>query len=119
MRDTKSHILTVSLKLFLEKGFSDVSMNELVAASGLSKGAFYHYFKSKDSLYEETLNTYFFSYLENFPMKYNDEKSFRENLKELYSNLVGMMNEIRALIGSDIHIISYNPFYQTLFIHVC
>jgi len=44
MSDTKTHILMVSLKLFLQKNFKEVTMKEIVKETGLSKGAFYHYF---------------------------------------------------------------------------
>jgi len=46
MTTTKEHILFTALKLILKKGYGNVTMNELVEASGLSKGAFYHYFKT-------------------------------------------------------------------------
>jgi AcrR family transcriptional regulator len=35
-------------------------MNEIVNATGLSKGAFYHYFQSKEHLFVEVINTFFF-----------------------------------------------------------
>ncbi len=35
-------------------------MNEIVNASGLSKGAFYHYFQSKERLFAEVIDTFFF-----------------------------------------------------------
>lgn len=37
-------------KLFAEKGFRDASIQEIAAASGISKGAFYLHFKSKEVL---------------------------------------------------------------------
>lgn len=112
MTNTKEHILTISLRHFLEKGYSEVSMSELVSASGLSKGAFYHYFKSKESLYKETINKYFIAYLDSLDMHYKTGKSFSENVRYIYENIVHMMDEIHAIIGSDIHIISY---YRTIF----
>jgi TetR/AcrR family transcriptional repressor of nem operon len=33
-------------------------MNEIVKKSGLSKGAFYHYFKNKEELFRTTLDFY-------------------------------------------------------------
>lgn len=35
-------------------------MNEIVNATGLSKGAFYHYFESKEKLFVEVINTFYF-----------------------------------------------------------
>lgn len=35
-------------------------MKEILSAAGLSKGAFYHYFQSKEQLFVEVINTFFF-----------------------------------------------------------
>jgi AcrR family transcriptional regulator len=53
MSDTKEHILKTSLLLFLQKSYRDVTMREIVEKTGLSKGAFYHYFISKEELFKE------------------------------------------------------------------
>lgn len=59
MKDSKEHILKTSLLLFLQKGFKEVTMNEIVKSSGFSKGAFYHYFNSKEEVFKEVLELYF------------------------------------------------------------
>ncbi|OBK82697.1 TetR family transcriptional regulator [Mycolicibacter heraklionensis] len=46
----RAELLDQALTLFLERGYDDVSLNELLAATGIPKGAFYHYFPSKDAL---------------------------------------------------------------------
>jgi AcrR family transcriptional regulator len=43
-------VLDQALALFLERGYENVSLNDLLAAAGTSKGAFYHYFPSKEAL---------------------------------------------------------------------
>jgi TetR/AcrR family transcriptional regulator, transcriptional repressor for nem operon len=53
MTNTKEYILKTSLTLFLQKSYRDVTMNEIVVKTGLSKGAFYHYFPSKEALFKE------------------------------------------------------------------
>jgi AcrR family transcriptional regulator len=47
----RSLILSVGEKLFLEKGYSGVTMDELAKTCELSKGALYIYFKSKEELF--------------------------------------------------------------------
>ena len=59
MNKTKDYILFEAFRLFLEKGYDKVSMNELVRVSGMSKGAFYHYFTSKEELFKEAIITHF------------------------------------------------------------
>ena len=43
-------ILSVSAKLFLEKGFDKTSMMDIAKTAGISKGAIYHHFQSKDEI---------------------------------------------------------------------
>lgn len=56
MKNTREHILDVTLKLFLQKSFKEVTLKEIVEKTGLSKGAFYHYFTSKEQLFLELVN---------------------------------------------------------------
>lgn len=49
----KKEILAASAKLITEKGYSHVTMEDVVEATGLSKGGLYHYYKSvEDILYD-------------------------------------------------------------------
>lgn len=48
-----------AIKLFAIKGFSSTSIQEIVTESGISKGAFYLYFKSKDALLFSIFDYYF------------------------------------------------------------
>lgn len=46
----RTELLDLAMTLFLERGYEKVSLNDLIATSGMSKGAFYHYFSSKEAL---------------------------------------------------------------------
>jgi AcrR family transcriptional regulator len=46
----RGEVLDHALALFLEHGYDNVSLNDLLAVAGTSKGAFYHYFPSKEAL---------------------------------------------------------------------
>jgi AcrR family transcriptional regulator len=59
MNDSKEHILKTSLQLFLQKSFKEVTMKDIVSKTGLSKGAFYHYFSSKEQVFEEVIDHYY------------------------------------------------------------
>lgn len=47
---TKTRLLDAALKTVREKGYRATSVNDLCEAAGVSKGAFFHYFKDKESL---------------------------------------------------------------------
>ncbi|WP_029905769.1 TetR/AcrR family transcriptional regulator [Prevotella sp. 10(H)] len=61
MKETRDYILKKSFQLFLQKSFKEVTMKEIVDKTGLSKGAFYHYFESKEAVFEEVVK-YFYNH---------------------------------------------------------
>jgi AcrR family transcriptional regulator len=48
----RERMLAAALKLFSEKGYSATSIEEITAETGVTKGAFYYYFRSKDEVLE-------------------------------------------------------------------
>jgi AcrR family transcriptional regulator len=46
----EQRLLASAIRLFAEKGFDRTSVQEIVADAGVTKGAMYHYFDSKDDL---------------------------------------------------------------------
>ncbi|MEU9885102.1 TetR/AcrR family transcriptional regulator [Sphaerisporangium sp. NPDC051011] len=49
----RRRLLGAATRLFADKGFEGTSVQEIVAAAGVTKGAMYHYFGSKDDLLRE------------------------------------------------------------------
>lgn len=49
--ETRNHILAASLKLFAQSGYDAAGVAEICAAAGVSKGAFYHHFPSKQAVF--------------------------------------------------------------------
>ena len=47
---TEHEILDMAFAMFLEKGFSEVSTNELIREAGLTKGGFYYIFVCKSMI---------------------------------------------------------------------
>lgn len=48
--DTRARVFETALRLFREKGFDATTMRDVAAAAGLSLGAAYHYFPSKEAI---------------------------------------------------------------------
>ncbi len=46
-------LLAAATRLFAERGYDRTSVQEIVEAAGVTKGALYHYFGSKDDLLHE------------------------------------------------------------------
>ena len=52
-KSVPQRLLEAALRLFAEKGFEGTSVQDVVAAAGVTKGAMYHYFSSKEDLLYE------------------------------------------------------------------
>lgn len=48
--ERRREIVAAAQKLFQEQGYDDTTMQDLMREVGISKGAVYHYFRSKDEL---------------------------------------------------------------------
>ncbi|MEJ5339030.1 MAG: TetR/AcrR family transcriptional regulator [Aquificaceae bacterium] len=53
----RERIIQSAKELFSQKGYNHTTVEDIVKHAGLSKGAFYFYFKSKDQLMEELINS--------------------------------------------------------------
>lgn len=51
--ETRSHILDVAGELFAGRGYDATSVADICARAGVTKGAFYHHFKSKQMVFLE------------------------------------------------------------------
>ncbi|HWL26703.1 MAG TPA: TetR/AcrR family transcriptional regulator, partial [Ureibacillus sp.] len=55
MNNRKRHVANVALRLFVEKGIQQTSIQEIIEQANISKGTFYNYFSSKNDCIAEIL----------------------------------------------------------------
>lgn len=82
-QNTKKMIFDQATKLFKEKGYYNVSIEEITSALNLSVGSFYHHFKSKDELvliWADDLDLQYNEYYDKIKdcLKYNAVDKIRE-----------------------------------------
>ncbi|MFN3955552.1 MAG: TetR/AcrR family transcriptional regulator [Pararhodobacter sp.] len=63
MKTSRDDLLAIAFRLFLTKGYENTSMQDLARASGLSKGAFHHYFPRKQDLLDACIARFFHEFL--------------------------------------------------------
>lgn len=56
--ETRNHILEVANQLFAKSGYDATGVAEICQAAGVSKGAFYHHFPTKQAVFMELINSY-------------------------------------------------------------
>ena len=49
-QESKEKIARAALRLFARKGYANASLEEIATLAGFTKGAVYHFFKSKEAL---------------------------------------------------------------------
>lgn len=57
--ETRNRILDNAKSLFLKKGYSSTSIDQICAKASISKGGFYHLFRSKEQLALEVLERFY------------------------------------------------------------
>jgi AcrR family transcriptional regulator len=55
---TRARIVESARRLFNRHGFEQVTIDQVMAAAGLTRGAFYHHFHSKDELYASAVASF-------------------------------------------------------------
>ena len=58
-QERRKQILDAAEKVFVQRGFNKARMDDIVAESGLSKGALYWYYKSKDEIILALMDRFF------------------------------------------------------------
>ncbi len=87
---SRNKILEASGALFAEKGFDFTTMQDIMERSGLSKGAIYHHFKSKEEIMQALGDKMFF-----------DNNPFDEIRKRTELNGLQKIRELLKINQSD------------------
>jgi AcrR family transcriptional regulator len=81
-------ILDAALRLFAERGFDGTSVQEIVAAARVTKGALYHYFDSKDDLLYEIHHSLIGRQLADLDRVLAAARPPREAVREIIAGLI-------------------------------
>ncbi|MDH7603600.1 MAG: helix-turn-helix domain-containing protein [Melioribacter sp.] len=95
--NTKDHILRTAFKLFLQKNYKEVTLRDIVRETGLSKGGFYHYFSSKEQLFMEVINTYYFE-----KMQIDYSKLSHDSLRDFYHDYVKQVKRTMTTLRKEL-----------------
>jgi AcrR family transcriptional regulator len=57
-QQTRGRIVESARRLFNRRGFDEVSIDEIMAQAGLTRGGFYNHFQTKEELYCEALSAF-------------------------------------------------------------
>ncbi|MFJ7978343.1 TetR/AcrR family transcriptional regulator [Peribacillus sp. NPDC096379] len=82
--DREEYILQVAEEILKEKGYSDMSMDEIASRVGISKVTLYRHFKSKEDLV--------------FSLFFHDLSNFLQDLEQMILTDLPLMKKIESII---------------------
>lgn len=108
--ETKKKLYEIAEKLFLEHDFSAVNVEDITDAAGITKGAFYVHFESKDAL----IATLIADYAARADMDYKDFLSTLPSDLSASEVLLALSQKIADTLINSIGCENMNKVYQML-----
>ncbi|MCH4886951.1 TetR/AcrR family transcriptional regulator [Acidaminobacter sp. JC074] len=102
--ETKNKLYHSARTLFAEKGFYNVSVDEIVKLAGTSKGSFYTYYKSKEHVIIEHYKQFDDFYLK-FYEEMDQTKASAENIMDF---AVSLFTYVKEEIGFEMTYVVYD-----------
>ena len=104
--ETHNRILTAATDLFSKSGYDATGVAEICLAAGVSKGAFYHHFPTKQAVFMELLN----SYMNGIETGFN---LMRQETHDVPQAILQMAEMVGSLFQtSDIHLSIFLEFWS-------
>lgn len=117
LKHNKEKVIETGLNLFCSKGYSNLGIDEICKSTGMTKGAFYNAFKSKEQFLLTTIIAYGEMTVNHLNKKLNHNKNKAiDRLIDMYENMFDMqpdnnytgcmINNIMSELGSTNEVVS-------------
>ena len=96
-KQKKRKILEKAFELFRKNGYMDTKVEDITKALGISKGSFYTYFKTKEELLCELLESKKKSEMEKYSkvkIDENPKKTLENFIKERFKSILELLNNV-------------------------
>src|SRR5690625_6488633 len=98
MNEKKLKIMDIGLTLFSEKGYHSTSIQEIATEAGISKGAFYLYYQSKEDFMASSIDYIYLKIMNRLDQISNEELLPREKLAQQINILLGYIENYKSYI---------------------
>ncbi len=100
MKNTRDKIITAAYACFMEKGYEQTSVRMILEQAGVSTGSFYHFFPSKEKLFEAAVDVFLTDYVSTFAsICQNQELPATQRCELLFGELAKRMREYYGQLG--------------------
>ncbi len=101
---TQKLIFKKSMELFVKKGYHNTSLRDIAAECGISTGAIYHHFSSKEEIAVKLFNDTVLFLNNLFKETLQSKKDTKYKIKELVLNLIRIAEEDRITLEYALNI---------------
>lgn len=103
-KEVKERILTQAEQLFIQFGYSKVTMDEIAASVGISKKTLYKFFPGKEALVKEMITTLKCAVDDHIDAVWaNEEMDFMDKLKSVMSFIGKQTSKLHGPLLEDLH----------------
>lgn len=95
---TRDRLVRHALRLFARRGYESVTVDEIVRSAKLTKGAFYHHFRSKEECLTEIHLSFVDHSLDRFATIMSKGDDAETTIRALMTELVMQINDYRAQV---------------------
>lgn len=95
--ERRNQILEVSLDLFVERGFAGTKISDISEAARMSAGLFFHYFDSKEQVYEELVKLGLEGTQQSMKIEFDEPIQFFESVADMIFSAIGSNRRIAKM----------------------
>jgi TetR/AcrR family transcriptional repressor of nem operon len=95
--ETKRKLVDAGMNLMRERGFHATTVDDICASAGVTKGGFFHYFKSKDEIAKAALQHFHEGKVKDY-----EEAPFRK-LADPLDRVFGRLDYVKSSVGGEMH----------------
>ena len=122
--ETRENIIDAATKVFFKYGFERTSVKMILEESGVVTGSFYHFFPSKEALFEAVIEKYLQAYSQRIGDILSDEtlsmdriidkilEELNHTSKEYYLKLQG--DKLHWTVQASLHVITIETLVEPL-----
>lgn len=107
--NTEQAILMAAKKVFIRKGYSGSTMQEIANEAGINKSLLHYYFRSKEKLFNAVFNEAFKKFIPRVGEIMLSESAFFDKITAFVSTYLDMLVENPYLPGFILQEINLNP----------
>jgi len=104
--ETRAHILEVANLLFSKNGYDATGVAEICLAAGVSKGAFYHHFHTKQAIFLQLMESWLSGLDEGFKLMLTQT----ENIPQALLQMADMTGKV--FVSADVHLAIILEFWR-------